>query len=211
MNKDAECDFVVGRRGSGKSTLVKNLIGGEPRVIVFDPMREYGAIGFQTVETLEALRLAVAGGWDRGFRVAFVPTRHARAEAFERVCDFVLRAQRPYFDGSDHRQILLVAEELNIVFPSHGKASGSFSECILQGRHYGINIIGVTQRPALVGPTFRDNCRTWYVLPLGGNDDRQEVLRKSGKEWTEPLRVLENHNFLEIRDGVVSEGKNPPI
>ena len=41
--KDAACRAIYGRRGSGKTTLAGNLIGGHKRVIVFDAMGEYAA------------------------------------------------------------------------------------------------------------------------------------------------------------------------
>lgn len=211
MIKDAEVIAVFGRRGSGKSTRVKNLLRDQHRVVVFDNVREYGAEGFHVVESLIELREAMADGWSHGFRLAYVPGRAGRLEAFERVAELLLTAQRPYFDSLDSREIMFVVEEVNLVYPNRPNASPAFTECILQGRHYGINLIGVTQRPTLLSPNFRGNARKWDVFPLEYHDDRAEVLKKIGPDWAVALRNLQNHNYFSIRDGEVSEGSNPPL
>lgn len=211
MIKDADIQVVLGRRGSGKSTLLKRLLEPEKRVIVFDVQREYGEAGFLVVETLSGLREAMAAGWNSGFRVAYVPPRRGRLEAFEQVAELILRAQNPYTIGTDQRQILFVVEEINVAYPNRLNAAPAFTECILQGRHYGINLIGVSQRPTLIAPNFRGNAETWYVFPLDSHDDRMEVIHKIGPEWKEKLRNLQNHNYFCIASGAVIEAQNPPL
>lgn len=210
MSKDAEIVAVFGRRGSGKSTLVKHRLRDQRRVVVFDTVREYGAEGFVQVETVRNLREALSANWQGGFRIAFVPPARGRRDAFDLVSRLILRAQRPYFEGADSREILFVVEEADTVYGLDSD-SDAFTECILQGRHYGVNILFVTQRPKLVAPTLRGNARQWFVLPLDYHEDRAEVLRRTGNEWREAMRTLANHHFLHIADGETKPGRNPPI
>lgn len=206
--KDAEIAFVVGRRGSGKSTRVAQLIRPVRRVVAFDPIAEYGGI---RCERIGDVRKALAANWGRGFRVSYVPPANYEMQAADELSRLLQRAQQPYFDGRDDRQITLVLEEADLAYPSSGKAPGALKALCLRGRHYGINIVAVSQRPTLVHPTLRGNARSWYVLPLDYDDDRREVLAKAGRQYADQLRTLQPHNFFHIRDGAVEAGKNPPL
>ena len=60
----------------------------------------------------------------------------------------------------------LVVEEMNLSFPVAGgvhKCTG-FAEICSRGRHYGIDVIGASQRIAEVDTRFRGNCTESVVL-----------------------------------------------
>lgn len=213
MVKDAACIAVYGRRGSGKSTRTKSMIGGHKRVVVFDPQGEYGGLpGFRRCTTLAGVLGAVKAGWRSGFRVAYMP-RGDFPRMLHGVCRMLWVAQAPYERGQDRRKVLLVVEEMNLAYPAARLPSEFYgmSRAVLQGRHRGIEIIGVTQRPALVSADFRGQVAETYVFPLSTSHDFKAVCEVYGKEHEPALRALEPHRFLRFVDGQVKPGRNPPI
>lgn len=62
-----EIFVVAGRRGYGKTTLAKNLISKLQRVIVWDPMAEYGDRGYVPKHgTIEEFNSVAKQVWERG-------------------------------------------------------------------------------------------------------------------------------------------------
>jgi hypothetical protein len=203
---------VYGRRGSGKTTRVLLLIRDRPRVVVFDPTgefeREHGVTAFCDGD---ALRLYLARHWQRGFRVAFTPRANYEREQLHALATFLLACQRPYLDGADARTITLVVEEMNLGYPAQGLPQhlDGMSRVCNQGRHYGIEVIGVTQRPPLVSATFRGGLAETWIFPLARADDRGEVLNMLGRQWGDQLAALQAHHCLHYHNGAVRRDANP--
>lgn len=59
MIKDAKIIGIWGRRGSGKSTRAKMLIKGNNRLVVYDPILEYGKEGCQVVNSIKNMLIAI--------------------------------------------------------------------------------------------------------------------------------------------------------
>jgi hypothetical protein len=211
--KDAKLTFVTGRRGSGKSTLTKRLIHGRPRVVVFDPRDEYASEArMHRVHSFRGLVDEMSAGWP-AFTVAYVPPAGREAEALHGVCSILWAVQAPYEVGRDRQKLTLVVEEMDLSFPSRALPAelNGMMRTVNQGRHAGIEVMGVSQRPALVSATFRGNCAATYVFPLSFADDRTEILRLIGREHEAALTALAPHSYIYIEDGKVSLGKNPSL
>lgn len=219
MIKDAELLLVVGRRGSGKSTLTKGLLKGRPKVVAFDPRAEYGGRGWTVAYTRTEVLKAMKRDWARGFHIAYVPPAGEEIEALHKLTLICWAAQSPYEDGRDPRKLTLVVEEADLSFPATRLPSdlSGMQRVVNQGRHVGIEAIAVTQRPALISKNFRGNVATSYVFPLADEDDQMAMLKKLGSGWRERLRTLANHRCLMHRDGQVTlmavarDGKMRPI
>jgi len=208
--KDAKVYLVCGRRGSGKTTRARALCHRARRVVCFDPMREYGHLGFREVHTLSDLRAAMRWAWRGGFRIAYVPIGGNEIEALHHLSRFLWRVQRPYEVGADPQKLTLIVEEMSLSFPARplSPTVGGFVQAVNQGRHVGLDIIGVTQRPAEVSGTFRGNAAEIYIFPLAAAIDRQSILQILGREYGEALRQLQPHSYLKFADGEVTKGRN---
>jgi DNA helicase HerA-like ATPase len=130
--------FVVGRKGSGKSTLVRAIMEGYPRVFVIDTMEEYGA--------------------EDGFTVAadFSESLAAVNQAAETPGKFRISLRADIDDGDDLVSLvytvpncLLVVEE-TAFYCSPAYLPPALSRMVRTGRHREIDQIYVTQRPAAV-------------------------------------------------------------
>lgn len=204
--------LVVGRRGSGKSTRVKAMIGDINRVVVFDPQDEYAAENRKVTrcETVAAVLKAIKAGWQKGFMIAYIPVAGNEPAELHRLVAMLWRVQANYIAGTDARKLALVVEEMDLSFPVSSlpaELNGMARACN-QGRHAGLEIIGVTQRPALVSSTFRGNISEMYIFALAFANDRASILQMIGREHDAALLSLEDHHYLRFANGSVAPGQN---
>lgn len=206
--KDARCIFVTGRRGSGKTTRVQELIEGCRRLVAFDPLGQYGReFRWPMAADIRELHGFLVQHWRGDFRIAYTPRSDFR-RALHQLSAYLLRAMEPYERGRDRRKVTLIVEEMNLsvpVTPLPADMAG-FLPLVLQGRHYGIEIIGVSQRPALVSADFRSACAETYVLPLGVEDHGAWGARFRGE-----IAGLQPHQFIRFADGLAARGENRPL
>lgn len=206
-SKDAKAIGVYGRRGSGKSHLVKHhLLKGRGRWIAFDPMREYHEAGARRVATLAELVEAIRAE-PMAFRVAWDPTRDpaygdATPQALHDLAVFVWRIQTATYERRPRRslELTLVVEEMNLAYPAHQLKAGQrgLQRLILQGRHVGVHLIGATQRPHLVNRDFRANVAESYWFPLADPDDLAAAGKVVGKPNAERLVAMPAGEHLHV-------------
>tara|TARA_R110002074_G_scaffold8131_19_gene34102 strand:- start:1260 stop:1925 length:666 start_codon:yes stop_codon:yes gene_type:complete len=185
---------IWGRSGSGKSSYAKKLLKGRRRVVVFDPLDEYSAEGIKRTagHDLDAVRVAMRGNWSR-FRLAYVPPAGSEDRALSGLCRLLMAAQEPFRASGKGAQITLVVEELNMSFPSSGgvqKCPG-FAEICSRGRHYGIEVIGLSQRLAEVNTRFRGNCTETVIFAQKGPRDQKAAREELGAGVALPTSNLQ--------------------
>lgn len=210
MNKDARILAVYGRRGSGKSTRVKALLRDYNRVVVLDVQGEYARLpGYIACRSLAEVKKAMLKRWAGTFKIAYVP-QDARPKTLHDLCMLLFAAQKPYSEERDSRKILLVIEEANLTYPNIVLPDGQrgADRAVLQGRHYGIEILAVTQRPAVISTTLRSMCSEIYCLALTIPHDYKAVFEMIGKQHEAALRALQPHEFLHWDGEKVIKGKN---
>lgn len=202
--KDAELTLIVGKRGSGKSTITKGLIKGREKVVVFDPRAEY-ARG-STCRTLDQVRQVMRAGWARGFELSYIPPAGNEPAALHALVRFLWAAQAPYERGLDPRKLTLVIEEMNLGYPVHALPADlrGMDKAVNQGRHVGLELVGVTQRPALVSMNFRSQVSSTYLFALEEEDDVKLMARKFGRGLEDRIRNLPKYHCLMRHDGKVT-------
>lgn len=211
MIKDAEIRGVWGGRGSGKSTQVKEQTKSLNRVICIDPIGDYQAAGFRCYKTFAGLFQAIKQGWNTGFRVCLDISHSDDPEGdLLRLSDALFLIQKPYYEGRDKRKLTLIVEEMSILCPNitKSKHERKFLKLCNLGRHYGVEIIGVSQRPAQVHPDFRGNCAAHYFFRLADQVDFDNVGRIIGRGNVDKVRALQVHEYLCYRNGNLTAGKN---
>lgn len=211
FSKDAKIIGVWGGRGSGKSTKVKEMTRKNDRVIVIDPIGDYNASGFTEYVTLKGLYKALKNNWNRGFRVTLNLAGYPDPEAvLLQLSRDLFMIQRPYYEGRDSRKLTLVVEEMSVLVPNITKAKGDrdFLRLCNLGRHYGVEIIGVSQRMAQVHTDFRGNTSEDYFFRLRAEVDYNSAAGIIGRSYIESLRGLQAHEYLHFQDGRVTKGQN---
>lgn len=211
MATDGRKIGVFGRTNSGKSTRVKALLRDRPRVIVFDVMDEYQEAGLIRCEGADALRRYIAASWHRrAWRAAYIPPVGDLPAALHALCVFLTGIQAGYKDGGRQDGVTLVVEEMDTSYPLAQlprHLSGAPNLCN-RGRHWGVEMIGVSQSPAQVSMTFRQNVSELYVFPLGAEQHRQAMLQLIGSAHRDELAALQQHEYLRYADGEVTRGRN---
>lgn len=212
MKKDAKNEGYWGGRGAGKSTGVKERVEKEKRLIVFDPIGDYAKEkGFSSVKTLKGLYAGIKRNWNGSFRYALTVPRGTDAQRMlNELSEALFLIQKPYYDGQDKRKIVLVVEEMAVSYPEKTLAKGErgFMDLINLGRHYGVSIIGVSQRIAEVKKNFVGNCAEHYFYRMGAAVDYSTVMQLVGREHQQALKSLQTHEYLKFEQGNVSKGKN---
>jgi hypothetical protein len=157
---------VLGASGSGKSTFVKREISRcHPRLLIWDPLSEYeGATTGRVDEVLAALR-------SKKFRVVFRPSSDdkVRALQFDLICRAALAAGN----------LTLVVEELRFV-TTPSRAPVGWARVCLTGRHKGLTVYGLSQRPASIDKDFLGNCTRIRTGRLAYPEDVNAVRKAMG-------------------------------
>lgn len=197
---------VWGASGSGKSAYVKQVIKPLKRVVVFDPMDEYATLGFDLVSTVPEVQQIMRQKW-RDFRIAIVPYPGFEPRTLNLLSSLLLRAQDPYRRTGHGDNLTLVVEEMNLGFPLGGAGKAKrFAEICSRGRHYGIEVYGLSQRIAEVDTRFRGNCLTTIALRQQGKNDVQAAADALGVDKAR-VQALKNLEYLRSEGGEVTEGK----
>ncbi len=210
---EASCIAVFGRRGSGKSTRVKDMIASARRVIVIDTLGEYVRdCGYERADTVAQVRDLMVDGWKSGYRIAYCPVRDFAAKGHV-LADFLWQARHRYEGRRTADLVTVVVEEANLVIPNRQMRAGqdAMLRLALQGRHRGIGITMVSQRPALVSADIRSQAADVYYFGLTDPLDCRVVDRQCGAGWGDKARALPEHSYIKWSNGLISQGKNPPI
>lgn len=203
--------LVCGASGSGKSAYAKRRLRDRKRVIVLDAMDEY-AVGKRRfcntrVTTLEGVKTEMRKNWS-GFRIAYVPQAGLEPQSLNKLSALIMAAQKPYKDGHDDRFLTLVVEEMNQCFHVHGgdAKARKFAEICSRGRHYGVEVFGVSQRIAEIHTRFRGNCTESVILRQNGDNDVKASMAVLGAPKTQ-VQALKNLEYIHGKDGELTWGK----
>lgn len=211
MKKDAKIIGVWGGRGSGKSTRIKELVRQNNRVIAVDPIGEYAEAGFQAYKTHQGLYKGLRAAWNSGFRFSLdVSEAQDMQGMFLKLSHDLRLIQKPYYDGKDSRKITLVVDEMSLLVPNRSMAEGErdFLMLINVGRHYGIEIIGASQRLAQVHTDFRGNCAENYYFRTTAHVDKNAARQILGPSHADELGLLKPHQYIFMADGRIVKGIN---
>lgn len=213
MIKEASRTGIWGGTGSGKSTRIKELVQNQNRVIVLDPTGDWGRErGYRIYKTLNGIYKAMKAGWNTGFKLVLYVDEMAAfpPDVLQQLSKGLMAVQTPYFNNKDRREITVVIDEMADFYPNMTLKADqmAFKSLVNKGRHYGINIIGASQRLAEVHTNFRGNCKEHYFFRMGSAVDYNTAAQTMGREYLAKHRALKTHQYLHFKSGTVSEGKN---
>ena len=83
---------------------------------------------------------------------------------------------------------------------------GGFEYCVNIAREWGVEVIGVSQRPAQANPDFRGNATRNYYFHLSDGNDVSAVKSKIGAE-AENLKNLKTGEYILFDNGSITQGK----
>ena len=190
---------IFGASGSGKTTKARELTRELRRVIYFDPLAEWAEE--KTVRRfryLEDLKKAVGDNFANGFRFALIPSFGDEEKILHDLSYWLTEIQAGY--GKTHAaQITLVIDELDQSFPTGAmqkNRKNGFGFLCCRGRHFGINIIGISQRMHLVDNVFRANCSGLYLFRHSEPADIDIGVKILGREYRTEFQNLPNYAYF---------------
>lgn len=193
---------AIGASGSGKSAWVKaQLRKGKPRrLLVFDPQDEYGEFG-QVFTDLPALADAVLQAGRGPFAAVLQPG--GDVSCYVQKFDWLCRLAYAWGNCT------IVCDELGDVTKA-GWAPPGWSMVIRKGRHAGLRVFGLVQRPALTDKTFFSLATMLHCGRLNSRADVQvmaDVLQVPPADLIalRPLEWIErNMTNGDVRRGVLT-------
>ncbi len=137
-----DVQLILGKTGSGKTTLARQLVRGLNRCIILDNgFQEFTAPHFTDIAALhDYLDINAIAGED--FKAAFTPLKSQYETLF-----------RWALEIGNEEAITLVLEECDR-FPTPASAD-IFEEIVQRGRHYGVNLIALATFPFNVNIDLR--------------------------------------------------------
>lgn len=135
------------------------------------------------------LQIIKKAGKVGGFHVVFVPTLNQKrdTELFSVVCKMLLIAQN----------VTLIAEELHSVTTASNAPDGWRKICFM-GRAFGVEVFGLSQRPASVDKAFMGSLSELYCGRLSHPADQKAMADVLGVERSE-IALLSGYQAI-IRD-----------
>jgi|SRR3972149_3345479 len=171
--------LVMGKRGSGKTTLAKKLIALLPRnknIFIYDTLGEYSGIGtlaenietvFDYLETEERIIRFTSDDDDD----------------FDRICR-VIYSLKDYY---------LLVDEIDM-FISAVYLPEFFKKIIRYGRHSGLGIIAVTRRPADISRLLSSQAN--FIISFKQHEPKDCQYFSSFMPDTEKLLELNEYEYL---------------
>jgi len=164
---DADIIALFGGSGSGKSFLARKITKNDKRLLIFDVMGEYG----DHAKTAHSMSQMVQMMKKSSFRIAFQPRFATLAQDFAAFCRI------SYLAGN----LRVLVEELNTVTEAN-RAPPDWRNITSRGRHRGMHVIGISQRPAGVDKDFIANATQGAAGRLRYEADQKALMPVLGRD-----------------------------
>lgn len=184
MRGDSKVSFIVGKRGSGKTLLARELIKRQdcPRIVCYDSNGHDYSDGV-VCNGIEQLKHYWRRVIDGPYRLIF--RSESPRKDFETVCQLIMAAGNTVF----------VVDEVDMYFDD-GQPSEAFGDVIRRGRHNDIELIGITQRPRQMGE-IRSMANVLYIFETHEPSDLQYYKQSFSERLVERIRQLRQYEYVK--------------
>lgn len=192
---------ILGKRGSGKTTLARKIQRCYPRLIIFDRLREYAnetGVNVHQVSTFSGFAAAIRETLPLAqFKIVF--SFNVDADNHDSLFNHALELIYKRSDCTEfHSPVMVVIDEIHNFATPHFVPKW-LKECLLTGRHQDLGIICCSQRPASVHKDILSQSHHKFCAQISETNDLLYIGKALGVE-AETLRKLPQYHFLWVRD-----------
>jgi len=185
---------VVGQSGSGKSSFVDRYLKSLYRFILFDTAVEYE--GYETFrDDLQGLYTYVDKNAGGSFKAVYQNVHDDALESFEFCCNLALAVEDVHF----------IVEEVDVFADNRKPLPDAFKTMLKLGRHSGVSMILISQRPALMHTLIRSQSRHFVCFQMVDRNDI-EYFRPFFGDTVDEFRKMPSLHFWRWDHGKVSQG-----
>lgn len=188
MTDEKKIILVIGKRGSGKSFLVKKMIAEERRLFVWDLMSEYNQGIVFGPENLREVAWFWRRFYYRDFRMIYRPIKPKT--------EILQIAELVYALGD----ITFVVEEIDSIC-TPWELPDPFSAIVQRGRHKNIQLIGVTPAPYGINRDLTRQAKEIYIFNTNEPRDIDYLRQLLGSEIEPKIAALEQYQYVKWTDG----------
>jgi len=182
---------IFGKKGSGKTNLTKYLLSktsSNKSLFIWDFLGEYGDYGYVFTDVIELLKYLK--GHKPPYKIVF---QSDNLEDFDKLCQIVYKVGNT---------ILMIEETDAICNPT--SISQNFAYIIRYGRHFNIDIIGITRRPYEINRLLTAQADKLFVFQFNEPRDLTYLKAFMPSDITHRIKTLPRFNFI-CYDTVSSE------
>lgn len=179
--------MVIGKRGSGKSYLVKKMISQVDRLFVWDLMSEYDQGVVFGPENMRELIYFWQNFYRRQFRIVYRPINPQK--------EIVRMAELIYELGD----LTFVVEEIDAIAGTYSMPE-QISAIIQRGRHKNIQLVGVTPAPFGINRDLTRQAKEVYVFSTNEPKDIEYLRGLLGSEIESKIAALEQYQYVKWSD-----------
>jgi DNA helicase HerA-like ATPase len=190
---------ILGRKGAGKSRMLRELLKKEPRILLWDPLGEHS---WCPNRITDLGRLDAFFYWTRQrekFAARFV-SLSAPEDSFDSVCEMVYRRGRLAFG----------VEEVALISRPNYLPEG-FDRLVRLGRHRAVDILWTSQRAGEVARRLTAQTDVFIIFRHTEPRDLGAIAERCGIEVEARVRQLGTHEYLvwDVERGVVEDVQSP--
>jgi DNA helicase HerA-like ATPase len=190
--KQREVILIFGKTGSGKSTLARSILKRFDRVIIFDTLEEYsGVIVLESYEDFTDF-------FSRNPEHFIVACRFRSELSYEYAARAAFQIQN----------LLLVLEEADIYLRSvsFNDPENPYNNLVKRGRHAGISLLAITQRPHLIDITLR--AMKTEAITFRMDEPRDVAYLEDWGFHAEEITTLPHFKYARLSNDFESPEKN---
>jgi hypothetical protein len=191
----------LGRKGAGKSRMLRELLEKEPRIVLWDPLSEHA---WCPNRITDLARLDSFLYWTRQrekFAARFVPLTTLE-DCFDSVCDMVYRRGGLAFG----------VEEVALISQPNYLPEG-FDRLVRLGRHRAVDVLWTSQRAGEVARRLTSATDVFFIFRHTEPRDLAAISERAGSEVADRVSRLGLHEYLvwDVERGVVENAESPEV
>lgn len=175
---------IIGRKGSGKSTMMERLLKRCPRLFLFDTMGEHSWVPNRFHDFDDADRFLAWAEAQEKFGGSFIPEGNLEAD-FRDLADFV-------YDCGD---LIFGVEEIPMLC-SPSFLPQEFDRIVRLGRHREVSVVWTAQRAAEVARRLTAATDVFIIFSQTEPRDLDAIQDRCGREVAQEVADLPLHGHL---------------